>query len=187
VSESDEPGAVLSGYLEDALRRLRGHRRLVERALAQVSDADFFRAPGPESNSIGLIVKHLSGNMRSRFTDFLESDGEKPDRRRDREFEAEGESRDDLMKAWEAGWETTLSALEKLGPGDLGRTVRIRTEPHTVIGAINRHLAHLAYHAGQIAYLAKHWAGPRWETLSIPRGGSDASNEAIRKKHEGRG
>jgi hypothetical protein len=164
--------AVLAGYLPDAWKRLRGHRRLVEKALDQVSDDDFFRQPDPESNSIAILVKHLSGNMRSRFTDFLTTDGEKPDRDRDGEFTSGGETRADLMRAWESGWAVVQSTLESLRPEDLGRTVTIRAEPHTVLGAINRHLAHVAYHAGQIAFLAKHWAGPRWKTLSIPKSGA---------------
>lgn len=174
-------------YLADALRRLKGHRRLVEKALEQVSDEDFFRSPGGESNAIAVIVKHLSGNMRSRFTDFLTSDGEKPDRHRDGEFALAAESRDALMTGWRSSWETTLAALEKLAPGDLERRVTIAGEPHTAIGAINRHLAHLAYHAGQITYLAKLWAGPRWTTLSIPKGESGAYFDALRKKHGDRG
>jgi hypothetical protein len=187
VTEHSSADDTLAGYLSDALRRLRGHRKLVERALAQVSDADFFRSPAPESNSIAVIVKHLAGNMRSRFTDFLTSDGEKPGRKRDGEFVVEGDSREDLMREWDAGWECVLSAITPLTPADLGRTVRIATEPHTVIGAINRHLAHFAYHSGQIAYLAKEWAGPAWKTLSIPRGGSAAYNEEVRKKTEAHG
>jgi len=163
--------SVLAGYLPDAWKRLRGHRRLVEKALEQVSDEDFFRQPGPESNSIAILVKHLAGNMRSRFTDFLTTDGEKPDRDRDGEFERETETRADLMSAWESAWDVVASTFESLRPEDLGRTITIRSEPHTVLGAINRHLAHLAYHAGQIAYLAKHWSGPAWRTLSVPKAG----------------
>lgn len=179
--------SVLAGYLPDAWKRLRGHRRLVEHALEQVSDEDFFRQPDPESNSIATLVKHLSGNMRSRFTDFLTTDGEKPDRDRDGEFAAGGETRADLMRAWDSGWATVQSTIESLSPADLGRTVTIATEPHTALGAINRHLAHVAYHAGQIAYVAKHWAGARWRTLSIPKGGSAAYYEAIRRKTGARG
>ncbi len=174
---------ALAGYLPDALRRLRGHRKLVERALEQVEDGDFFRALDPESNSIALVLKHLCGNMRSRFTDFLTSDGDKPDRQRDREFLPENESREDLMGRWEAAWALALSALEPLTADDLGRKITINSEPHTVMGAINRHLAHLAYHAGQIVFLAKHFAGPRWRSISIPRGESESWNESMRQKH----
>lgn len=164
--------SVLAGYLPDAWKRLKGHRHLVEKALEQVSDEDFFRQPDPGSNSIAILVKHLTGNMRSRFTDFLTTDGEKPDRDRDGEFVRGSETRADLMSAWESGWDVVASTFESLTPEDLGRTVTIKSEPHTVLGAINRHLAHVAYHAGQIAYVAKHWSGPRWRTLSIPKGGS---------------
>lgn len=181
MTESGAEG-VVAAYLPDALRRLRGHKRLVDRALEQVSDDDFFRVLDPESNSIALVVKHLCGNMRSRFTDFLTTDGDKPDRQRDREFIPEGETRADLMQRWESAWALTFSVLEGLTPADLGRTVRINAEPHTVLGAINRHLAHFAYHAGQIVFLAKHFAGPRWRSVSIPRGESEAWNEAMRRK-----
>jgi len=174
---------ILGAYKQDVLKRLRGHRRLVEKALAQVSDEAFFRTPSPESNSIAVIVKHLAGNMRSRFTDFLTTDGEKPDRDRDGEFEA-SETRDELMRAWNEGWDRLLEAVEPLSVEDLGRTITIRSEPHTVFGALNRHLAHFAYHAGQIAYVAKLWAGDGWKTLSIPKRGSAEYIEALRKKHE---
>ncbi|MDQ2969667.1 MAG: DUF1572 domain-containing protein [Acidobacteriota bacterium] len=178
--------AILAGYLPDALKRLRGHKKLAERAIEQVADADFFRTLDPEGNSIALLVKHVAGNMRSRFTDFLTTDGDKPDRGRDREFLSEGETREDLSKAWDRGWELAFSALEPLSPADLGRTIRINAEPHTVLAAINRHLAHFAYHAGQIVFLAKHLAGPRWKTLSIARGESQAWNDAMRQKAEQR-
>lgn len=173
----------LAAYLPDALRRLRGHKKLVEKALEQVSDADFFRTIDPESNSIAIIVKHLCGNMRSRFTDFLTADGDKPDRQRDREFVAEGESREALMARWESAWALTFSAIEPLTPSDLGRTVRINSEPHTVMTAVTRHLAHFAYHAGQLVFLAKHFAGTAWRSVSIPRGESEAWNESMRRKH----
>ena len=178
-------------YKADVLRRLRGHRRLVEKALAQVSDDAFFRRPDPESNSIAILVRHLSGNMRSRFTEFLTTDGEKPDRDRDGEFELESadpaKTRADLMASWNAAWDLLDAAVEPLGPADLSRTVTIATEPHSVAGALNRHLAHLAYHAGQIVFLAKHWTGSEWKTVSIPKGGSAEYYAAIRRKHEGRG
>ncbi len=174
------------GYLADALRRLKRHRALVEEALAQVSDADFFRTIDPESNSIAIIVKHLAGNMRSRFTDFLTTDGDKPDRARDGEFVVAAESRDELMRFWESGWTAAFAALEPLAPEDLARTITINSQPHSVFGAVNRHLMHIAYHAGQIVYLAKHFAGPAWKTVSVPRGGSAAYNDAMRKKAEER-
>ena len=174
------------GYLADALRRLKRHRTLVEDALAQVSDEDFFRTIDPESNSIAIVVKHLAGNMRSRFTDFLTTDGEKPDRARDGEFVIAQESRADVMGLWESGWAAALGALEPLVAEDLARTITIRGQPHTVLGALNRNLMHFAYHAGQIVFLAKHFAGPGWKTLSVPRGGSAAFDAGMRKKAEER-
>jgi hypothetical protein len=159
--------------IDDLVLTLRKQKQVADRAMAQVDDESFHRAPDPESNSIALIVKHVAGNQRSRWRDFLLSDGEKPDRRRDAEFEAEaGDSRESLMARWEEGWKLLFDALAALGPDDLLRTVTIRGEPHTVFQAIARQLVHYAQHAGQIVLLAKHWAGPAWKTLSIPRGKS---------------
>ena len=155
------------------MRQLRKYRGLGEAAIAQVDDAALFRRLDPESNSIALVVKHLAGNMRSRWTDFLASDGEKPWRGRDSEFEDEpGESRATVLRRWQEGWEACLDSIGALAPDDLGRTVTIRGEPHTVLEAIQRQLTHYAYHVGQIAFLAKHFAGPAWRSLSIPRGRS---------------
>lgn len=171
-------------YLADALARLRESKMLAERAMAQIGDDDFFRILDPESNSVALVVKHMSGNMRSRWTDFLTSDGEKPDRRRDTEFEtADDDTREALMRRWEEGWQLVFDAVEPLGDDDLLRTVLIRAEPHTVVQAINRQLAHYAYHAGQIVFLAKHLASDHWQTLSVARGKSTDFNE----KKMGRG
>jgi hypothetical protein len=159
-------------YLEDALAELRKYKKFADKAVAQVSDEDFFRQLDPESNSVALVMKHISGNLRSRWTDFLTTDGEKPDRNRDTEFErAEDDSRESIVARWEAGWRTLFAALEPLG-GDLRKRVKIRGEPHTVLQAINRQLTHYASHIGQIVFLAKHFAGDRWRTLSIPRGKS---------------
>jgi hypothetical protein len=172
------PGAA---YLEDVVRQFHGQKKLAEKALAQVSDEEFLRRLDPGSNSLGVIVKHLAGNMRSRWTDFLTSDGEKPDRRRDSEFEAEGaDTRAALMERWERGWGCVFAAVEALKPEDLLTTVVIRGEPHTVLKAINRQLTHYADHIGQIIFLAKHLAGPRWKTLSIPRGKSEEFNAGMR-------
>ena len=172
-----------AAYLEDAVRQFHGQKKLAESALAQVSDEDFFRTLDPESNSVALIVKHLAGNMRSRWMDFLTSDGEKPDRRRDSEFEKEsGDSRADLMRRWNEGWQFTFGAVEALVPADLNRSVVIRGETHSVLKAINRQLTHYAHHIGQIVFLAKHLAGPRWKTLSIPRGKSEEVNAALRRR-----
>jgi hypothetical protein len=161
-------------YLEEIPRQLRGHKRMAEAAIAQLSDQDFFRALDPESNSVAILVKHIAGNMRSRFTDFLTTDGEKPDRHRDQEFELPAEaSRSQVMQAWEQQWEALFSTLSSLRPADLLRTVTIRGEAHTVVQALNRALAHYAQHIGQIVFLAKHLCAAEWKTLSIPRGKSE--------------
>lgn len=159
--------------LDDAIWSFRKQKELADRALAQVDDAAFFRALDAESNSLAVIVKHVAGNQLSRWRDFLTTDGEKPDRRRDGEFEMPAEAtRAEVEARWEAGWRTLFETLASLGPDDLLRTVRIRNEPHTVVQAIDRQLVHYAQHVGQIVFLAKHWAGPAWKTLSIPRGQS---------------
>jgi uncharacterized protein DUF1572 len=164
-------------YLEEARRQFRGYKRLGEGALAQLKDEELFVTLDPESNSAAIIVKHLAGNMRSRSTDFLTTDGEKPDRHRDQEFElASGTTRDDVMRWWESGWAFVFSAIEALRPDDVERTVTIRGEPHTVLQAINRQVAHYAYHVGQIAFLAKHLRSHDWKSLSIPRGQSEEFN-----------
>jgi hypothetical protein len=161
-------------YLEEVRRQMRGHKRMGEGAMAQLPDDDFFLTLDPESNSVAILVKHLAGNMRSRFTDFLTSDGEKPDRFRDREFEVSGAStRADVMRWWEEGWACVLGAIDALKPEDVMRTVTIRGEPHTVLQAFNRQIAHYAAHIGQIVFLAKHLRSTKWKTLSIPRGKSE--------------
>ncbi len=168
---------MLAFYLEDARREFGSLKRLAEKAIAQVSDEDFFAVLDPGSNSVAAIVKHIAGNLRSRWTDFLTSDGEKPDRRRDAEFEIEqADTRQSLLERWETGWGTLFAALEPLAPGDLAREIFIRGKPHSVMKAINRQLTHYAEHVGQIVLLSKHWAGPRWQTLSIPRGKSEEFN-----------
>jgi len=164
---------VAADYLEEARRQFRGHKRLAEGAMAQLKDEELFVALDPESNSIAILVKHLAGNMRSRFTDFLTSDGEKPDRNRDQEFEINSATtRADVMRWWEEGWARVFAAIEALKPEDVMRTVTIRGEPHTVLQAINRQIAHYAQHTGQIVFLAKHFRSSEWKTLSIPRGKS---------------
>src|SRR5215469_15565783 len=161
-------------YLEEARRQLRGHKRMGEGALAQLRDEDFLVTLDPETNSIAILVKHLAGNMRSRFTDFLTSDGEKPDRLRDREFEiVPSTTRAEVMEWWEEGWASVFSAIDGLQPSDVMHTVTIRGEPHTVLQAINRQIAHYAQHLGQIVFLAKHFRSAEWKTLSIPRGKSE--------------
>lgn len=161
-------------YLEEARRQLRGHKRMGEGAMTQLREQDFFVKLDPESNSVAILVRHLAGNMRSRFTDFLTSDGEKPDRFRDREFElTPATTRDEVMKWWEDGWACVFAAIDALGPEDVLRTVSIRGEPHTVLQAINRQIAHYAQHIGQIVFVAKHLRSTEWKTLSIPRGKSE--------------
>jgi Protein of unknown function (DUF1572) len=158
-----------TSYLEDAAEILRTYRKMAERAMAQVRDEDLFTVLDGEENSIGLIVKHMAGNMRSRWTDFLTSDGEKPDRNRDSEFVEPPATRESLMALWDAGWKLVFAAIEPLTEADLARTVTIRGEAHSVMQAINRQIAHYASHIGQIVLLAKHFAGEDWRTLSIPK------------------
>ena len=166
---------VASHYLEEIRRQLRGHKRMAEAAMAQLEDKDFFTTIDPEANSIAVLVKHIAGNARSRFTDFLTTDGEKPDRFRDREFEiATTTARGEIMRWWEEGWAQVLGTVDALKPEDLTRTVTIRQEPHTVLQALNRALAHYAQHVGQIVFLAKHLRSTQWKTLSIPRGKSES-------------
>ena len=157
-------------YIDDCLFQLRKLKAQAEKAIAQVDDSQFFALLDEDANSIALIMKHVAGNMRSRWTDFLTTDGEKPDRHRDTEFEQErGDTRDAIVARWNAGWDVLFNAISSLHPTDLGKTVTIRNEPHTVVQAINRQVSHYSSHVGQIVLLAKHFAGPRWQTLSIPR------------------
>lgn len=173
----DYMDAIASHYLDEIRRQLRGHKRLVEGALAQLKDEDFFVTLDPESNSIAILIKHITGNMRSRFSDFLTSDGEKPDRHRDQEFElSDKTTRAELMNWWENGWNVVFSALDSLTPDDVMRTIYIRQEPHTVVQALNRAMAHYATHLGQMVFLAKHFRSTEWKTLSVPRGKSEEFN-----------
>lgn len=162
-------------WLEDVRFTFSKQRGLLERALEQVSDDDFFRMPDEESNSCAVMVKHLAGNMRSRWTDFLTADGEKPDRMRDGEFEIhDDEDRPALERALADGWQRLESALDSLDAEDLDRIVLIRSVKHTVVQAVHRQVAHYAYHIGQIVYVARMWAGPKWKSLSIAKGQSQA-------------
>ena len=168
---------IESHFLEELRRQMRGHKRQAEGAFAQLKDEDFFVTLDPESNSVAILVRHIAGNMRSRFTDFLTSDGEKPDRFRDREFEmADRPSREELMQSWEQGWSVVFQALDSLQPQHAMQTIYIRQEPHTVVQALNRALAHYAFHIGQIVFLAKHLRSSEWKTLSVPRGKSEEFN-----------
>jgi hypothetical protein len=162
-----------TSFLKDSIEVLRYYKRLGERAIGQVPDESLLAAPDPNSNSIAIMVKHLAGNMRSRFSDFLTSDGEKPDRKRDSEFEAPPQTRAELLAMWEAGWQHVFNALTPLTDAHLSQKVYIRSEAHSVTQVINRQLAHYAYHVGQIVYVAKHFAGANWNSLTIPRGKSE--------------
>ena len=175
-----------SHYLEEARRQLRGHKRMGEGAMSQLCDEDFFVTLDQETNPVAVLVKHIAGNMRSRFTEFLTSDGEKPNRFRDREFElSPATTRAEVMTWWEEGWACVFSAIDPLKPEDVMRTVTIRGEPHTVLQAINRQIAHYAQHIGQIVFLAKHLRSSEWKTLSIPRGKSEEfNNKGVSGKFE---
>jgi len=170
-------------FLENARFEMRRLKDLAEKAIAQVDgDSRLHDALETESNSIAVLMQHLGGNLLSRWTRFLETDGEKPDRDRDREFEPNRAlTREHLMKLWERGWSKCFESLDSLTPDDLSKTVRIRGEEHTVPQAIQRQLVHTAYHIGQIVFLAKHLGSARWTSLSIPRGGSEAARGPYKK------
>jgi hypothetical protein len=168
-----------TSYLEDSLAVFSYYKKLAERAMEQVADEHLFATLDDEANSIAVIVKHMTGNMRSRWTDFLTTDGEKPDRNRDSEFVDPPATRTALMADWENGWARVYEALESLSDDDLARTVSIRGEPHSVMQAINRQLAHYPHHVGQIVLLAKHFACDRWQSLSVPRSRSAEFNRKV--------
>jgi hypothetical protein len=168
-----------TAYIEDALAVFRYYKRLAERAMEQVTDEQLNVAIDKEANSIAVIMKHMTGNMRSRWTDFLTTDGEKPDRDRDSEFVEPPATRESLMAMWEDGWNCIFSAIEPLTDADLGRTVTIRGEAHSVMQAINRQLAHYPHHVGQIVLLTKHFACDHWQSLSVPRNKSAEFNRKV--------
>jgi uncharacterized damage-inducible protein DinB len=168
-----------TSYLKDSIDLLRYYKRLGDGALQQTPDEALLTSLDSESNSIATIVKHMTGNMRSRWTDFLTTDGEKPDRHRDTEFETPPKTRAELMALWESNWKLVFDALTPLTEADLSRKVPIRGEAHSVMQAVNRQLGHYAYHIGQIVYLAKHFAGPEWKTLSVPRRKSAEFNAKV--------
>ncbi|HWR37775.1 MAG TPA: DUF1572 domain-containing protein [Clostridia bacterium] len=170
---------LTTSYLEDSLSLFRYYKKLAEGAMQQVTDEQLVAVVDPEMNSIAVIVKHMAGNMRSRWTDFLTSDGEKPNRNRDSEFVEPPSGREELMSMWESGWNCLFSALEPLFPKDIKRTVFIRGEAHSVMQAVNRQIAHYAYHCGQIVFLAKHFQHSHWNPLSVPRGQSSTFNQKI--------
>ena len=174
---------IAQHYLADALQTFRDYKKLAERAFEQISDDDFFRNIAEESNSIAVNMKHMAGNMLSRWTDFLTTDGEKPERNRDIEFVMfPGTAKDEMIAYWDQGWKCVFDAVEPLKPEDLMRTVRIRGQDHTVVQAINRQLAHYAYHVGQIVYLAKHFKSADWQSLSVPRNRSAEFNAHLEQK-----
>ncbi|HJT88814.1 MAG TPA: DUF1572 domain-containing protein [Bryobacteraceae bacterium] len=168
-----------TSYLKDSLSLFRYYKKLVERALEQIRDEDLFTALDAESNSIAIVVKHLAGNMVSRWTDFLASDGEKPGRDRDAEFEDPPRTREELLRMWKEGWQCVFSAIEPLSEEDMQRTIMIRGEAHSVMQAINRQLTHYAYHCGQIVLLAKHFGHEHWHSLTIPRRQSADFNRRV--------
>jgi len=170
---------LTASYLTDTRSLFRYYKQLADRAIGQLSDQQLFAALDEEANSIALVVKHMAGNMRSRFTDFLTSDGEKPTRNRDSEFVDPAPTRAALLADWESGWTCLFTALEPLTDADLARTITIRGEAHSVMQAINRQVAHYAYHIGQIVLLAKHAAGPGWQSLSVPRNRSAEFNRRV--------
>jgi Protein of unknown function (DUF1572) len=172
-----------AAYLKDVVRQYRMYKGYVDKALPRVTDADLHRELDANSNSIAIIMKHVSGNLRSRFRDFLTADGEKPDRHRDTEFEMPARaSRDEILKSWEDAWAILFSNIEPLTPDDLARHITIRSEQYLVIEALNRSIAHTASHVGQIVYLARHFAGDSWTSLTIPRGQSAAFSQGQFKK-----
>ncbi|QRR01411.1 DUF1572 family protein [Dyadobacter sandarakinus] len=175
-----------NSYLSSAIKQFEYYKMLGDKAMAQVSDESLFWQYNPESNSIAMVVNHLAGNMLSRFTDFLTTDGEKTWRNRDLEFEPYLSSREQMIQHWNNGWDCLLSTLRNLDERDLEKIVYIRNEGHTVIEAINRQLAHYPYHIGQIVYVAKMVNDENWKTLSIARKASDEYNARKFNQEKGR-
>jgi len=175
------PHQLTTSYVKDSVELFHYYKKLAERAMLQCPDEGLFSSLDSESNCVAIVVKHLAGNMRSRWSDFLTTDGEKPDRNRDTEFEEPPNTRAELTALWERGWKYLFDALEPLTDADITRTVTIRTEPHSVLQAINRQLAHYSYHTGQIVYLAKHFAtaSGKWTALTIPRKRSAEFNARV--------
>jgi hypothetical protein len=174
----------LQQYHTDALQSFRNYKKLAERAIEQVSDEEFFATIDAEANSIALIVKHIAGNLCSRWTDFLTTDGEKSDRNRDTEFELNEDTRESLMKFWDEGWQTLFDAIGPLTPDDFSKSVTIRGERHTIVEAITRQLTHYAYHVGQIVLLAKHFRSTEWTSLSVPKNRSAEFNRFMAGRHD---
>ncbi|HEY8413215.1 MAG TPA: DUF1572 family protein [Pyrinomonadaceae bacterium] len=175
--------ASAQDYLDDARKALRAYKKLAEKALDQLKDDEYFVTLDEESNSVAVVMKHIAGNAISRWTDFLTTDGEKPDRNRDYEFVILPETtKDDMRAFWERGWQCVFDALDPLQIEDLEKKVYIRGEEHTVVQAINRQLMHYAYHIGQIVFLAKHFRATDWQTLSVPRNKSAEFNASAGPK-----
>ena len=172
----------IKNYHADALESFRNYKKLAERAIEQVSDEEFFKAIDAEANSIAVIVKHIAGNLHSRWRDFLATDGEKPERDRDAEFRIAGDTRESLMAFWETGWQTLFDNIEPLTVNDFKKTITVRGEMHTIVDAINRQLAHYPYHVGQIVLLAKHFKSADWKTLSVPENKSAEFNQFLADK-----
>jgi len=176
--------AVEKLFLKASIFEFERYKKLSESALAQTSDEEWFYIPAPESNSLAIVVKHVAGNLRSRWSDFLTTDGEKPDRHRDLEFElTEADSVENLRQRWKEGWNVTLGTLKSLEAADLTRTVTIRSQPVSVVDAVQRSLAHIAYHSGQIVQLVKHLRGAEFDNLSIPKGKSEEFLTSMRQQH----
>ena len=173
---------IIENYHSDALESFRNYKKLAERAIEQVSDEEFFALLDLEANSIAVVVKHIAGNLVSRWSDFLTTDGEKPTRDRDTEFEIIADTRESLMEFWERGWTTLFDSIEPLTLEDFSRTVKIRGQEHSIVEAINRQLTHYAYHVGQIVLLAKHFKSAEWKTLSVPKNKSAEFNRFLTNK-----
>lgn len=173
---------IIGNYHKEALQSFRNYKKMAERAIEQVSDEEFFRVIDAEANSIAVIVKHVAGNLHSRWNNFLTTDGEKPTRNRDTEFELIADTRESLEKFWETGWQTLFDNIEPLTANDFAMTITIRGEPHTVVEAINRQLTHYSYHIGQIVLLAKHFRSSDWKTLSVPRNKSAEFNKFLEEE-----
>ena len=175
--------AIVQNYFEDAVSSFKASKKLADKAIAQMKDEEFFVTLDEEANSVAVIMKHMAGNMFSRWTDFLTTDGEKPDRNRDMEFVIEATTtKDDVLDYWERGWACVFAAIEPLTPEDFEKTVTIRGEKHTIVMAINRQLTHYAYHIGQIVFLAKHFRSTQWNSLTIPRNKSAEFNAKMQSQ-----
>ena len=173
---------IVRNFHADAVQSFRNYKKLAERAMDQITDEEFFAAIDAEANSIAVVVKHIAGNLVSRWSDFLTTDGEKPTRDRDAEFEIRDDSRTSLMEYWERGWQTLFENIEPLTVEDFSRTVTIRGQAHSIVEALNRQLTHYAYHIGQIVLLAKHFKSADWTSLSIPKNRSADFNQFLAEK-----